>query len=112
MFSQLQLYGIILYVEPAVTQPTQFRHYEMQNTGLCEQMNALLPGAALDRATVQNGARNQEQLDICYSHGFICWHYIRGVRHTSMWRSFTGWKMTDFSREHGALVLKGTNAPD
>jgi hypothetical protein len=48
MFSQLQLYGIILYVEPAVTRPTQFRHYKMQNTGLCEQMNALLPGVALD----------------------------------------------------------------
>ena len=52
MFSQLQLYGTKLYVEPAVTRPTQFRHYKMQNTGLCEQINGLLPGAALDRATV------------------------------------------------------------
>jgi len=46
MLSQLQLYGIILYTEPAVPTTsslpaTQFRHYTMQNTDPSEQMNAL-----------------------------------------------------------------------
>ena len=72
-------------------------------------MNALLRGAALDRANVQNGARNQEQFDICCSHGFVCWYYSRGV---AIWRRVTGWKMADVSRQRGALIFKSTNVLD
>ena len=37
---------------------------------------------------------------------------IGEVLDTAMWPSVTGWKMTDVSREHGALILKGVNALD
>jgi hypothetical protein len=84
MFSQLQLQWIILYAEPAVTPPRQFRHYKIQNTGLSEQMNALLPGAAVYRATVQNRARNQEQSDICCTHGLYMLTLLSGFCRSAM----------------------------
>jgi hypothetical protein len=41
---------------------TQFRHYTMQNTDSCKQMNALLPGAPVGGVTVQNGAKEMRHI--------------------------------------------------
>jgi len=53
-------------------------------------------------------SKKPEQFDICCSHALSA-GISRGVRRTAMWCSVTGRKMTDISRQHGALILKGTN---